>query len=246
MKRKYIIITIVIAVLVLLITVPNSNAALQSNGNAGTTKKLNDWIINIRQMEALGGGMGLTESIQANLTPTTPSNNLDVHMEKNSEYGAMAILSASSYGNPNKIASGGTTTGNKTGIVINLNRELVAAGNNSTGGDNFLVSVPNIQNAANKYKQIYTYGSSGSGFLGPIWNGDAISETNGWHGATSKWYTGGYAADYNYTSAIVRAYAGSIFSYFANRHIGNSEAYDDTHFNKPLYSRAAMVCGEGI
>ena len=49
-------------------------------------------------------------------------------MEKNTEYGAMAILSASSYGNQSKIESGGTTTGNKSGVYINLNKEWVSAG----------------------------------------------------------------------------------------------------------------------
>lgn len=130
MKKQKIIITLLMIATALLILMPSSNAALQSNGSTGTTQSLDNWLVNIRKMEALNGGMGLTETIKSDLTPSTASNNLDVHMEKNTEYGAMAILSASSYGNPNKIASGETTTGNKTGIVINLNSELVAAGDN--------------------------------------------------------------------------------------------------------------------
>ena len=52
-----------------------SYAALQSNGTPGTQQILNNWIVNVRKMESLGGGMGLMENINANLTPNTPSNN---------------------------------------------------------------------------------------------------------------------------------------------------------------------------
>lgn len=128
-KKRLIVLTVIILLTIIFIN-SECYATLQANGTAGTQQILNDWIIDIRKMESLGGGMGLTEIINANLTPNTPSNNIDIHMEKNTEYGAMAILSASNYGNPNKITNGGTTTGNKTGIVINLNRELVAARHN--------------------------------------------------------------------------------------------------------------------
>ena len=210
-------------------------AALQSNGAVGTQQILNDWIVNIRKMESLGGGMGLTETINANLTPATPSNNIDIHMEKNTEYGAMAILSASSYGNPNKVPNGGTTTGNKTGIVINFNGELVAAGNDWYGSasTNFLLHVPNINSAASKYKHIYAIQSSFNP-IRPIFKGDAMLETEKWHGAICEWYTSGRQT----LNTIVRAYKGSIFSY---------EAKDSsTDYTRVQYSRAAMVCGEGI
>lgn len=239
---------IVLGILLLLILLLNdkSYAALQANGVAGTQQTLNDWIVNIRKMEALGGGMGLNENIQANLNPTTQSNNLDIHMEKNTEYGAMAILSASSYGNQNKITNGGTTTGNKTGIVIKFNKELVAAGNNSNWGrdENFLNSVVNMKNAVSKYKNIYNYEKT----VGPIFKGDAMTETNGWHGAVNNWYNGSYGnSGYNWRGAIVRAHSGSIFSYYTNNDNGyNGGRYNDICYWLPQYSRAAMVCGEGI
>lgn len=81
--------------------------------------------MNVRKMEELGGAMGLTETLNDNLTSTT-SNNIDVHIERNTEYGAMAILSVSNYGNPSKIKNGETTTGNKSGIVINFNNEVTS------------------------------------------------------------------------------------------------------------------------
>ena len=53
MKTKTI--KIVLTILsVLFIIMPNSNAALQSNGQAGTTQAIDNWLLNIRKMEALG------------------------------------------------------------------------------------------------------------------------------------------------------------------------------------------------
>ena len=211
-----------------------SYAALQSNGTPGTQQILNNWIVNVRKMESLGGGMGLMENINANLTPNTPSNNVDIHMEKNTEYGAMAILSASSYGNPNKVPDGGTTTGNKTGIVINFNKELVATGINNSF---VLAKQPNLGNAASKYKHLYDFEDT----MRPILKGDAMIETNGWHGAFCKWKVKSPYA------VIVRAYSGSLFSYYMyalDDHAGHGE--DNVNCKKQYSSRAAMVCGEGI
>lgn len=239
MKKQKIIIMLLTIVMALCILMPSSNAALQSNGSAGTTQLLNDWIINIRKMESTGGTLGLTETLNSNLTSSSGSNNLDIHMEKNTEYGAIAILSASNYGNPNKIASGGTTTGNETGIVMNLNKELVAAGNNSyySYDEGFLLYVPNMKNAANKYKNIYNYSTT----ISPTMKGDALAETNGWHGGTYKWYGDGYNTAYFWRATVIRAYSGSVFSYNAY-----SFADGNTIYTKPYYSRAIMICGEGI
>ena len=112
--------------------IPNkANAVLQSNGGTPATRNLNDWLLQIRQMQEIGGTLGRTDTINTtNLT--SGATDLDIHMEKNTEYGAMAILSASAYGNPNKINDGETTTGNSTGIVININSEWVSAGTEFT------------------------------------------------------------------------------------------------------------------
>ena len=115
-------------------------------------------------------------------------------MEKNTEYGAMAILSASSYGNPGKIENGQTTTGNETGVVINLNKEWVAAGQ--------LLDLSVFTNANGRYKNSYT----------PTYSakvGDAITETKGWHGSTSSvWLSESQFPRYAETIAgLIRAYS---------------------------------------
>ncbi len=104
----------------------SSKAVLQSNGNVGTQYALINGMTEIRKMEQLGGAMGLSESINSDLTTNGDPNNIDVHMQKNTEYGALAILSASSYGNPSKVNDGETTTGNATGVVMKINSEWVA------------------------------------------------------------------------------------------------------------------------
>ena len=108
-------------------------AALQSNPN--TQYKTQDnpttWMTQIRQIETSGNAMGLSETLNSDLTSSSESNGIDVHMMKSTEYGAIAILSASGYGNPQTLQSSSvkTTTGNKTGIYFSVsNWEWVAGG----------------------------------------------------------------------------------------------------------------------
>lgn len=119
-----------------------SQATLQSNPNTQYTTKDwgTTWIKTIRQMESTGGALGLDETINSDLTPTT-NNGIDVHMIRSTEYGATAILSASGYGNPDILQNSAvkTTTGNKTGIYYDgQNWENVAGSAISRGFDRAL------------------------------------------------------------------------------------------------------------
>lgn len=148
---------IVVAILLFgILCTPNSAyATLQSNPSTQyKTKKISvTWLSEIRKMETTGGAMGLTEQLNSDLTPKTDSNNIDVHMMKNTEYGAIAILSASSYGNPKTIMSSTikTTTGNKTGVYYDVDNgfqnkytETVAGGMMQSYIQNFNVRYINI------------------------------------------------------------------------------------------------------
>lgn len=203
---------------------PNkSNAALQSNGGTPANKNLDGWMVQIRQMQEMGGTLGRTDSVNTkNLT--SGATDLDIHMEKNTEYGAMAILSASAYGNPNKIGKGGTTTGNSTGIVINLNSEKVAAALQDISI--FYTTV--FGTATARYKNIYSSQENEK-------IGDATLDTKGWHGSTeNNWFN-------HEISVMHRARYGSIFSYSA------SGAMDDLpRYNSLTPSRACIVVGTGI
>lgn len=137
-KRVYLVLAIQICIIIVALLPSFTYAALQANPSthySGYRRNAIQWISEIRQMEAPNNAMGLVESFNSNLTPTT-SNNIDVHMMKSTEYGAIAILSASGYGNPQTIASSSikTTTGNTTGVYYNVGgtnyAEMVAAEGN--------------------------------------------------------------------------------------------------------------------
>ena len=196
-------------------------------------------MINVRKMEETGGTLGLTDSINStDLTSNgESSNNIDIHMQKNTEYGAMAILSASSYGNQNVIANGETTTGNETGVYIYYNAEWVAAG--------VLQGVENFTNANSKYKNQYQD-------LSYIeMNGDAIIETRGWHDAAlGNWLDTSYGAhlgaDPWNAAGLLRGESNGIFSYN-----GCATACNRTNWwslspyaTNPHYTRAVIVVGK--
>lgn len=227
MKIKNKILTIMVTGVALsALIMPNkSNAALQSNGGTPVKKDLGTWMLQIRQMQEMGGTLGRTDSVNTtNLT--SGATDLDIHMEKNTEYGAMAILSASAYGNPNKINDGETTTGNSTGIVININKEWVAAGT--------LYSILQYRQANSRYKNLYR-----QSYVAKI--GDAVNETNGWHGSEgNKWI----AIENDY--GVLRAFSGSIFSYFGGNNGKNSYTESDPFYDKSWSSRACIVVGTGI
>ncbi len=253
---KNIIITSMVFGAMVLSGTTSSKAVLQSNGNDGATYNLNDWMINVRKMEQLGGAMGLSETLNSNLTSSSDSNNIDVHMQKNTEYGALAILSASSYGNPNKVNDGETTTGNVTGVVMKFNSEWVAAGN--------LSGVPNCANAVGRYKNYYENKWKDTSLMYYLTynavKGDAIVETKGWHGSSvsqficlrmSNQQRDWLVTNYMAKTGLVRSIGGSIFSYDGNCGTvdGNSSTISNkgtAYFETVHKTRAVIVQGEGI
>ena len=229
-------------------------AALQANGAAGITANLSDWMYYTRKMQETGGGLGLNDKISD--TDLTSSNkNFDIHMQKNTEYGAIAILSASAYGNPNVIADGQTTTGNVSGIQVKLNGEWTAAAASNTAVWAMQVGKPRYWN---------NYGG-GNGSNSKI--GDAMAETNGWHGSSGAWMSHICASAERGTAdcAFVRANGGSCFSFDGRSWYGEywrSETYSKCHYHggeqnnggdclpgkytNAWYGRACVVVGSGV
>ena len=216
----------------IMLGIPNkSNAALQSNGGTPTVKNLETWLLQIRKMQELGGTLGRTDTINTE-DLTSEATDLDIHMEKNTEYGAMAILSASAYGNPNKINDGETTTGNSTGVVIKINNEWVAAGNLSFSA--------RYTNANLRYKNMYT-----TTYVPK--SGDAISETKGWHSSTSSlWLSSGSTEAANRYVGLLRANGGSIFSYYGKGNPSTGFGASGTYYTLNYCSRAAIVVGADL
>ena len=195
-------------------------ATLQANPNTQYKKAdtPTNWMTNFRKMEETGGAMGLSETLNADLTSSSGSNNIDVHMMRTTEYGAIAILSASGYGNSKTLQNSTikTTTGNKTGVDL-------SGGNwefNAGGVENYIFSGVN-----KKYYDTYTTARNSARV------GDALGErTNngcqGWHSASnSVWVYGSYPY-------FIRGYGG-VFSFNYN----NSNAYG---------GRGVAVVGAGL
>ena len=170
-------------------------AALQSNPNTQYKTEYNPitWMTQIRQIETSGNAMGLGETLNSDLT-SKESNGIDVHMMKSTEYGAIAILSASGYGNPQTLQSSSvkTTTGNKTGIYFSGSSwEWVAGG----------LKESIFSGVNSRYYDSYDTNNSGTYDYNTNKNhakiGDALGDSTtanpgcaGWH----SWYENGWVS----------------------------------------------------
>lgn len=265
--RKVLIISIIVICCYTIFSITNVNAAIQSNGNTPTTKNRNTWMTQIRQMESTGGGFGLDETINTDLTPSSTSNNIDVHMQKNTEYGAMALLSASSYGNPTKIGNGETTTGNETGVVMPYNWEWTAAQ---------AIDYLGRTSYNDRYINYYNYQQNANYSL----RGDALLETKGWHSTTYVFQGATQVAHHDYvrttsvygnwdnstgytsSGGVIRNNGNGIFSFhnkgteyyqgedFRGWSIGYVDYYAtrelEATLSRTYTSRFAVVNGEGL
>ena len=234
MKKKKVFIIIILTIIVSIMFMNTSNAALQSNNGTKKAYNISDWLKNIRNMEASGGTFGLNAEIDENsLLDKGESNGLDVHMEKNTEYGALAILSASSYGNPENVSGkGATTTGNCTGVVMDY-IEIVSAISSEKEYSNKIIT-----NSDNRYKNVYTKDSAGKY---EYFKGDATKETQGWQNSLFQdiklLITRG-GRDFTGDSSF-----SNIFSSCTEYVWIGSEPYKENH---AYTSRAVVVIGDGI
>ena len=196
-------------------------AALQANPNTQYTKAAGatSWMTWFRQMEEPGGAMGLNEKLKGDLTSES-SNGIDVHMMRTTEYGAIAILSASGYGNPSNAQAITSTTGNETGVMVNTNQWEWNAG----GLQGSIFSGVN-----SRYFDTYT-GERESARVGDALGSSTTTNqgTAGWHSASSSSWVGG---SYPY---FVRGGVGGIFSF--------SYGYGRGSY----YARGVVVCGAGL
>ena len=221
-KTKVKLLTLVIMLVTMtLMPIGQVKAALQANPNTQSIKKTGptDWIKEFRQMEMAGGAMGLKETLNTDLTSSSGSNGIDVHMMRTTEYGAIAILSASGYGNLSNDKVVTSTTGNETGVILNTDNYEWTAG----GLQGSIFSGVN-----NRYFDTYTSNQASAR------TGDALGSStttnpgaDGWHqAARNRWV----ANKYPYFG---RGFEG-IFSFGGNY---NSDSY---------YGRGVVVCGAGF
>lgn len=226
-------ITMVITILATILLIPTANANLQSRPNTDSASySPSDWFLLSRQVETSSGPMGLNATIEiegtganAKVVETSASNNIDVHMIKNTEYGTAAILSASSYGScpegyNSRSIKVDSTTGNDSGIMqmaLGKNESVVGISTTTSNGDNY---IKYLRNSDSWYKNVYDNSNNGI-------PGDATTETPRWRGARSS--NLGLEGDIVY----IRSFQG-VFS-----------CYGST-LNTWYGSRFAVVCGVGL
>ena len=201
-------------------------AALQANPNTQYKKTTTpeNWMKGFRQMETAGGAMGLNETLKDGLISES-SNGIDVHMMRTTEYGAIAILSASGYGNPSNARAITSTTGNKTGIILNTNNWEWTAG--GLQGSIF-------KGVNSRYFDTYTDNQSSARV------GDALGSSTTTNPGAAEWHSASYAAwvrsgyPYFVRGGDGRGGDGGIFSF----------SYSDASYS--YYGRGVVVCGAGL
>jgi hypothetical protein len=225
-KKAKIAVGIIVSVVCLLNTYQAKAVTLESHSDGKTyTATFNNHFEAIRKMEAEGGTLGLTSTIDTT-DWTDNTSNIDCHMAKSTEWGTVAILSISSYGAGTGTDAFGTkttdisSTGNATGIygLANGNWEYVAGCYNAS-----TTNTTYIYNANAKYKDVYT---SQASYLSTKGNGSAL-EFTGWLGASGA----GWVYD---SYPVFGRGSGGLFSF--NAFSGNSR----------YCSRAVVVCGSGL
>lgn len=243
MKRaKLILITLVIMLATILLSTIEVNATLQANPNTHY-KKTNttaNWKDLFRNMEKQGEGMGLSETLKSDLSAESASNNIDVHMVKSTEFGAVAILSASAYGNSQTLPNSDikTTTGNNTGVYFSgENWEYVA------------MDFPNSINEFAIFKEVNKkyfdiYSSSNSSELAKA--GDALGSKTSSNPGCNRWHK---SRSVNLGSASYsRTARGGKGLFSCQFYASNSTSLiaSGIYPAENSYSRGVAVCGEGL
>lgn len=236
-KTTKIILSTLIAIFAITLTNSvNANYQIIYQENANNyLKKTGDTFINtIRDMEANGQVMGLSETHDnTTLLSTSGSNYIDVHLQKNTEYGAMILLSASTkYGKQaeeddttalkeSRFVRTGTTTGNSYGVYMNQANVSNTESNTLTAAGFTYDPYNRAYNLAINSKYVNRYASENTRLPG-----DALLS---WHNGNT--WTTGYVG-------IVRGRTNSVFTTECN--------YKAATNYGSFFGRAAFVCGEGF
>lgn len=250
MKAKKILATLVLALIISIIITSSVQAALQSmpTTTQDSTRRATpaDWILSVRKMEEANGGMALNETVGTDALATTNPNNIDVHLLKNTEFGAIVLLGASDYGKQGAIGGTGedrwmtqggtetsgtannlaTTTGNVTGIYEIGYRDMTLGSSQvewtAAGGTDFL------SNIDSRYMNRYTQSEDSA------LPGDATVETKYWHTKGEPYYDWLQGADRGFIRGRATESLGAFY-------ISGSSSVTSSYG-----ARAGVVCGSGL
>lgn len=184
----------------------------------------------------------------------TSSSALDVHMQKNTEYGAMLILAVSDYGKQGNGTKDGdwitkdtyglaTTTGNVSGIYQIGSAEYVAAGASDIN------YAKELYYEGTRYKNKYTTVSyeNRTKEKGDTLKGDAMDIPT-WQGSTQRTWLYKESTDYSYPTYYYY-FKRANFGYISAKSGASGYTADiDSRFNvsETGYTRACIVNGEGF
>ena len=206
MKKRKALSIITLSIITICMFSGRVNAAVQSRPNVKslTSTTANDFFEKIRKMEAEGGTLGKSANIQETTYLDTSNNGVDVHMAKNTEWGAAAMLAASAYGSAPSGKSDATTTGNATGIYQMADGTFeYVAGIYDTSNQ----YMSKLKTADDRYVDKYTDNVSK--------RGDATLETKGWKNSSSAFvsssspvFVRSYTALFGVSSDV--GYSGSL------------------------------------
>lgn len=226
---KTLILITIITILLILVNSMEVQAALQANPNTHY-KKLDvapNWMTNFRKMEEAGGVMGLSEELNDDLTSKT-SNGIDVHMMRATEYGAIAILSASGYGNSQTLQNSTikTTTGNNTGVYFSGSSwEYVAGG----------LSGSIFSGVNSRYYDAYTEAQTSAKI------GDALGNATTTNSGCARWHTSSESGWVNKDFPYFWRDNGGLFSFNPNY-----EYWIHYYGFDSVSGRGVAVCGQGL
>lgn len=221
----------------------NSHANVQSvsngNGRGLIDTSSSKFFSLIRQMESSTGPMGLNAEINSSTgEETSQSNGIDVHMIKNTEWGAVTLLMDSDFGA--KAAGAGTslaadvcsTTGNATGVYeMYSGWEYVAGVYDQMTSQSYRANLYNAINDGDnlkpsKYVNAYSNPTNAASDYSGQKPGDATGETARWKSASVADFV---TSDY---PVFGRGSSGA-FGFYRSYGYGTSNGG----------SRAAVVCG---
>ena len=257
-----------ICLLVILMTFSSSvNAAIQSR--PGFTALVNQTVVEqfteIREMETESGPMGLKATLDGTSYNDSSSNGIDVHMIKNTEWGAILMLSLSAYGGgtQSQIQTYSTGNDNYTGVyglgntdIWERTMTMVSTDGSSISTSNSYASTFKSMGIDSKYYDLYyatsgmSYDSYDSFYEYNYASAGGTVKSNGGRG----FYGDGIYEMYSMLEAYYPSnpyrrvvYPGSPFFLRGNRSYGGAlSSYNNGYANSGSTTRAVVVSGAGL
>ena len=230
--NKKVFLGIIIILTMILINVKVYAIGGQASGTSNSTYKTVSYFFElIRTMETSTGTLGVNSNINTTTYVDSSGNGIDCHLEKNTEYGTIALLAASEYGNTTSDGGGASTGVGATGVfqMNNGKYELIAntwnAEENGTPATNSYNGA--LISADSRYVNKYYGTKDDFTSRGYVIKGDGLIQTEGW---------GGNTIFVNLGNPTFLRGGGGFFGYSSG---GGSGSANNC-------ARAVVVCGAGL